>query len=136
MQNKPEALARVKKMRRNCLTWRANAAFGSLKKSASTRNLELSITARWIEEQYRRGVCSVTGIPFVFNYEDDKHTVLTRSNREMNPFSPSIERKDSEKGYTEDNCVVVVFMFNLAKNSFSEEALEMFCRAYLNKLDN
>lgn len=135
-KNTPASLACLKDKRRNRLEWRANAAFGSLKRSASKRDLELLLDVSWIVDKYRKGVCDATGIPFVFDYEKDQFTVKTRSNREMNPFSPSIERKDSSKGYTEDNCIMVVFMYNLAKNSFSEQALEMFCRAYLNKIDN
>ncbi|MFK5948397.1 MAG: hypothetical protein QM500_06470 [Methylococcales bacterium] len=38
-------------------------------------------------------------------------------------WSPSIDRIDNTKGYTKDNCRIVVWMFNLAKNNYKDTDL-------------
>jgi hypothetical protein len=127
---------RFQKRRRNSIKTRAVTMRSGAAKSARGKNLEVTITSEWIAEKLKNGVCEATGIPFVLNPEEHEHTIQTKNKRLMNPFSPSVERKDCSKGYTPDNCIITVLIYNYAKNGFSETAVEMFCRAYLNKLDN
>jgi hypothetical protein len=134
--NKQRRLSLQRKRRRTSTKTKAVAMLSEIARSSRKKGVELNIRVEWIEDKLRNGVCEATGIPFVLNPEKSEFTVTTKLNRMMNPFAPSVERVDSLKGYTEDNCIITVLIYNYAKNSFSEEAVEMFCRAYLNKLDN
>lgn len=86
----------------------------------------------WLVEKLKKGLCEKTGLPFVFNGKDQQELNQKSS---KHPFSPSLERKDSTLGYTKENTIVVCLIYNFCKNVFQEEAVEMFCRAYLNNLE-
>lgn len=64
--------------------------------------------------------CALTGIPFDYAKTDEF------SNR---PFAPSIDRKDSGKGYTFDNIQITCVMVNKAKNEFRQEMFDAMCMA-------
>lgn len=49
------------------------------------------------------------------------------------PFAPSLDRIDSDKGYTRRNCRIVCVLANLAMNEWGEEPLIRFCRAVYKK---
>lgn len=70
--------------------------------------MECSLTIEWIKGKLLAGVCEVTGIAFEFE-------------RNGNPFFPSIDRIDSSKGYTPDNCRVVLWIINTAKHTLAED---------------
>jgi len=134
--NKARRLEKQKQRRKNNLQHRATAILSGIRRSAKQKNLEMVLTKEWIEERLRKGVCEVTGIPFVLDASKHEMTYTTALNREMNPFSPSVDRIDSSKGYKPTNCKVTVLIYNYAKSCFPEESVEMFCRAYLDKIDN
>lgn len=86
----------------------------------------------WLLDKLKNGICEKTGLPFVLNGKDKQELNQKTS---KHPFSPSLERKDSTVGYTKENTIVVCLIYNYCKNVFEEEAVEMFCRAYLNNLE-
>jgi hypothetical protein len=49
----------------------------------------------------------------------------------MFPFSPSIDRIDSNKGYTKDNCRLVCTIVNFGLHRFGEQIYEYVCSEYL-----
>jgi hypothetical protein len=62
----------------------------------------------WIMERLDRGVCELTGIPFVYEWR--------------HPFLPSIDRIDAtQPGHMKDNCRVVLWGLNAFKGTASEE---------------
>lgn len=77
---------------------------------------EFSLDAPWLSERIERGFCEVTGIKFS---EDSK------------AFCPSIDRKDNSIGYTKENCQVVVWIYNRAKNEDTHEEVLALARALL-----
>ena len=72
---------------------------------------DTNITREWIKEQFeeQKELCKYTDIPMI----------ITETNRFI--FQPSIERIDSTKKYTKDNCVLVTLGVNLGKNDFLVE---------------
>ncbi len=71
------------------------------------------------------GRCEVTGMPF--NYEKT-------SNSRTPPFSPSIDRIDSNKGYTMDNIRIVCVATNFAMSNWGAEVFDKLATQYvLNK---
>ena len=69
-----------------------------------------------------RGRCMVTGIPFRFDTVGDS---------KRKPYSYSLDRIDSSKGYSEDNCRVVCYAVNLAMLSWGEEVLQDIAVGYV-----
>jgi hypothetical protein len=80
------------------------------RRRALEKGLAFDLTHEWIYERVAKGVCEVTGIPFVLTGEG--------KNR---PWSPSLDRIDPSQGYTRDNVQVVCWMYNAAKGVAGHE---------------
>lgn len=123
-----EAELRYRENQRITPKGRAGLMLKNTKSDAKKRNIEYALTTAWLEKKLQTGLCEKTGLPFVLNDKED--ATLTQKTRK-HPFSPSLDRHDSNKGYTTENTAVVCLMYNYAKNVFEEQAVEQFCRAYL-----
>lgn len=91
------------------------------KKRARKKQIDYDLTIGWLRDKIYNGYCEVTNITFK----------LYPPNTVTNPFYPSIDRIDSDKGYTKDNCQVVIVGFNNLKGPFSHEALKSFCEGFV-----
>lgn len=100
---------------------------------ASLKSIEFDLDYEWVLDKLKGGVCEATGIPFMFDHREDEFSIIDRGML-RNPFTPSIDKTDPNKGYTKDNCKVVVYMYNTCKNAFSDEAVQHFCSAYVENL--
>lgn len=81
-----------------------------------------TITPEWIAERLKNP-CPKTGETFVVggtNYSD------------RNPYSASLDKIDPTGGYTQENCQVVSWLYNCAKQRFSEEDVYNFCLKVVN----
>lgn len=87
--------------------------------NARIRKPDLTITVEWIEEKLKLGICEVTKLPL---------SVISKS-----PFSPSLDRKDNTLGYTPENTRVVVWMYNSAKNKFTDKDVLIMAKALVNE---
>jgi hypothetical protein len=74
------------------------------------------------------GACCITGIPFELD-----HPVRTDS-KDLNPYSPSLDRIDSQGGYTKDNTRLVCTCVNLALNRFGEDVFKRMLDGYSKKV--
>jgi hypothetical protein len=72
--------------------------------------------------------CEATGIPFDNSYEG---TFIN-----MNPYAPSIDRIDSNKEYTIDNCRLVLTAFNSLKSTLSDYELYTHLKQFVNYYEN
>ena len=99
--------ARQNAARMNALG-RAQSLLRVARYRASRLNLPFDLDAASIAYLIEHTVCPYTLQPFVL--------VRGRS-----PWAPSIDRIDNSKGYTQDNCSVVSFWWNIAKNKWPEE---------------
>lgn len=88
--------------------WRAKRLVNAARCRASG---EFSITAEWVKERIERGVCEATDLPFDLGEFPGSA---------KNPFAPSIDRIDSNKGYTTDNVQVVAWIYNLMKGQLPD----------------
>lgn len=88
---------------------------------ARREGLDCDITEEWIEVRLPDG-CEVTGLPFDFE---------VGTPGKQNPWTPSVDRKDSSKGYTEDNCQLVVWAYNCAKGTWDKETVMEMAEALL-----
>lgn len=95
--------------------------------SAKKRGIPFDLSKRWIQEKLDSGLCEVSGLPFDFR-------IGTGGRRgKRNPYGPSIDRQDSDKGYIEENCQMVVWMLNAAKGSWTIEDVMYLARALVSK---
>jgi len=98
---------------------RAKTLFKSATRRASKFKEILDIDVNFIQKRLEQGYCEVTKIEFDFapHPEYDK-----------NPYSPSIDRIDSNKGYTKENTQIVIWQYNLMKGEITKEELLTICK--------
>jgi hypothetical protein len=95
---------------------RAAVLLNVARQRAEKKGLEFSLTLDWLEPRIVAGVCEVTGLPF------DLATQPTNKGPSI-PFSPSLDRIDNSRGYSEDNVQVVVSVYNVAKGAWGHDAV-------------
>ena len=87
------------------------------------RGLEYDLDVEWVFQQAKNG-CPKTGLTFNLNGSGD-------STKKKNLLSPSIDRIDTAKGYTKDNCRVVSWWYNMVRNNYSDEETLELCRTFV-----
>jgi hypothetical protein len=78
-----------------------------------------TISCEWIAERIIRGTCEVSGAPF------------KRDAGRRNPFSASVDRVDSSKGYDPENCRLVLWALNAAFAEWGADAFAEIAEAWL-----
>ena len=114
---KRRADSNIKYMRTN-LRGRAVAMFNGIKTRCRRMGRINTLSTDWIFEKLSVGKCEKTGIRF--KYEQRKTGGIT-------PFSPSVDRIDSELGYTENNSQIVCSMYNIGKGAHEEVDFIAMC---------
>jgi hypothetical protein len=92
--------------------YRARKLLGVSKQNAKARKLEFDIDLAWIKDKLDKGVCELTGLPFIYKYTGKAR---------RNPFAPSLDRVNNSLGYTKENVRVVLWGVN---NAIGEYGLE------------
>lgn len=87
--------------------------------------MAFDLDADWCRAQYT-GRCALTGLEF--SYEGIKRGPKMRA--------PSVDRLDSTKGYTKDNCRIVIFAVNALKHSGTDEDMYKIAEALINHRQN
>lgn len=100
---------------------RAKQLLASAKKRGKTMGID--IDEAFVLELLDSENCSVTNIPFQYHQIDG----LSR-----NPFSPSLDRIDSSRGYFKDNVRLVIWQYNLMKGEITDEQLYSICKEVVN----
>jgi len=96
---------------------------GLARDRAAKHGWEFDLDAEWMETKIKAGFCEATGIPFSLG--------PPRNKEKINRLSPSIDRWDNQKGYTKENCKVVISAFNISKNNFSPDFLKEMMGCFL-----
>lgn len=118
----PEKINAAQLKYRDSLHGSATAIRNHARRRAKEKNLECTITKEWVIERIKKGECQLTKIKF-----DMTRTTMGK----RRPYSPSIDRIDNSKGYTADNCRVVLSAVNVALNEWGEELFFIISTAYL-----
>lgn len=84
--------------------------------SAGKRGIKFSLSMRKVRYLLARKTCYYTGVAFVPN--DAK-------------FGRSVDRVDNTKGYTDENTVACLTMFNNAKNNLTIPEIEMLYKGVM-----
>lgn len=86
---------------------------------AGSKGLPFTLTKAAIARKLLKGTCELTGIQF-------EQSVTGR-----HPFTPSIDRVDYKKGYSDGNIRLVIFAINAARGDWGDEVLRQVCEAYM-----
>lgn len=100
---------------------RASHLLSNAKRRAKAKGIPFNLTKEWMAEQLRSGECPRTGCEFDYD-------PMPKAG-EHNPFAPSIDRIDSSKGYTMDNTQIVIWGYNTAKHTWSDETTVRIAQA-------
>ena len=107
---------------------RMYGTFFACRRRAKEKGLEFTLTSQWFRyKALEVGVCEDTGIPF------DHDPPKVKGKR--HPFAHSIDRRDPNKGYTEDNCKVVVWIHNRAKGDDDLGILYHYCKEFVRAIE-
>ncbi len=101
---------------------RVNDLLKSIKYRAKKRGVECTLTRQWLIERFEAGACEVTGVPFQLSGGKIK-------GRFIHPFSPSVDRILPGRGYTAENCRLVIRSFNVARADFDDADVLVLARA-------
>lgn len=96
---------------------RAKQLFRNAKDRAIKNSIPFTLTMKRIENALSFGKCERTGIKFEFNQKE---------NQFFNPYSPSVDKVDPTKGYTDDNVKIVVDIYNRGKGQNTDEEFRDF----------
>lgn len=104
----------------------AEHLYKKLVRNAKNRGIVVSITQGDVEELFERSgyQCELTGISF-----DMTKNKLYR----VRPWVPSVDRIDSSRPYTTDNCRLVCAAVNSALGQYGEETLVKIAKMLLEK---
>lgn len=108
---------------------RVNLLIRTCRGSAQQRGLDFELTSETVHAMIivQGAKCILTGIPFDWGFGGKFRA---------NPFAPSIDRRDSSKGYTYDNIQIVCYIVNLAKNQYPIEMFDRMCIARVEQLSH
>ena len=84
------------------------------KKRAIEKNMKFDISFDKIKKALDTGICELTGLPFDFN---------STKKTQYNPYGPSIDRIDSQKGYVDCNIRVVLSAVNTALGQYGTDIM-------------
>lgn len=109
----------------NSFQGRARHLFNSAKIRSGKRGREILIDVDWVQKKLEVGVCELSGLSFVFE----------TSKGDRDPYAPSLDRIDNSKGYTKENCRVILWALNMAFSNWGHETYLEIAKAYLQKED-
>jgi hypothetical protein len=105
---------------------RALTFLKGIERRSKNRHEKHSVTLDHLQKGLDSGRCAVTSIPFVMGEKCSKG---------MNPFAPSVDRIDSSKPYSNDNCRIVIWAYNMAKGQMTDDQLYEICLAVVRSRD-
>jgi hypothetical protein len=80
----------------------------------------MNIDLDWLEPKLIDGRCEISGLPFDLE-----------QNESRGPFRPSVDRIDSLKGYTKENCRVIIWALNAAFAQWGEQTFKYIAKAWI-----
>lgn len=96
------------------------AMLGQARSRARRRGQECTITEADVEALIASGICAITGLPFVLEW--DGQSV-------KNPWAPSLDRIDARLGYVQDNVWAVCWIVNHMRCDYPDKVHAKAARA-------
>lgn len=97
----------------------------SARKRAKKKNIDFNLDINWLTKQFenQKNKCALTAIDFV----------IPKKRGIKNPYAPSLDRIDPNKGYTKDNVRIVLYIVNCCLHNFDENTFKYIVYNYLHK---
>lgn len=92
----------------------------SAKRRAKELGLPFELNTVAIADRIKLGYCEATGLKFMLSAG-------------LSPWSPSLDRFDPLQGYTLANVRVVVWIYNCAKNEFTDADVQLLAESVVAK---
>ena len=112
------------RLRRTDPAYRAYLMWKAARERARIKGLEFSLTQERVRSGVVHGACEATGMQFTLDLPDGRVQAL----------SPTIDRIDNAKGYTDDNAAVVCWIYNRAKADGTHAEVMMLVEALAPRL--
>lgn len=95
----------------------------ALKTRARSKNLKFDLTPEYIQKKFDdcQGKCTITKLPF---------SMEIGTKKKRNPFRPSVDRINSNKGYVKGNIQVILTIVNTMKMDYTDEILHPVVKAW------
>lgn len=104
---------------------RATELLKNARTRARNKNLECTITKKWIIDRLNKGYCQETGMKFELKMLGGR-----------NKLAPSIDRRNVKEGYTAVNCRVVIWAWNNARSTYGTRFLIEMVNNFLGNEDS
>ena len=109
-ENKDQ-IKKLQKNYRKTNLGRALCLLASAKERAKRKGITFELDKKWILKKLGKGLCELSSLKFCY-----KHV---KNGNITNPYAPSIDRKNSKKGYTKRNTQIILWCVNNAKSTWS-----------------
>ena len=119
-----EATSARDRARRLTPKGRARSLWDGARIRAGKRNEPFTLSIERIQRALEIGVCEFTGLEFDLEQK-------LKIGKGRSPLSPSVDRKDPLKPYSDDNVNIVCDWYNMAKGQLSSEQLIEYCKRLL-----
>ena len=110
------------------ISGRAVSLMGNARRRCKAKGIELNITQAWVEKHLIRGTCEITGLHFCFEPRDQNTT------RRWD--APSLDRKDKDLPYTEDNTRVILWAVNCALAEYGTKTMLPILKAMVKGIES
>lgn len=105
---------------------RALSLIKAARRRSKQKNLEFNLTLKDVLPQIEKGICQLTELPF---------DLIPPGRKKRNPYSPSIDRIDSSKGYTPDNIRIVLVAVNDCINQYGDDTILPILKALVKGIE-
>lgn len=93
---------------------------------ASKRKLPCTLTEDGVAAMLEPMECSVTGLPLWWDRDEDLKAL-------KNPWSPSLDRIDRQKGYVPGNVRVTCWLYNHMRSDYPDESIMAVAKALVGR---
>lgn len=118
-------IAQKRKANNDIVAYRTGTLYYAAKTRAKNKNLDFTITKKWIKDKLLLGTCEATGFKFIYTMYGD----LNKDT--CNSYAPSLDRIDPTKGYTVDNVQVTILAFNKFKSDMVQHEVIAIAKAII-----
>ena len=113
-----------KRIERDPVTYRCDVMLTGAKHRAKKNNLEFRLTREHVYKLAQQAYCPISKRPF-----DWKLEITANRQGSHTPDSPTLDRIDPRRGYTDDNVWLISYRMNSIKNDGTPQELVMISQA-------
>lgn len=113
-----------KKIERDPVAYRCDVMLYGARHRAKKNNLEFGLTREHVYKLAQQSICPISKRPF-----DWKIAITSNRQGSHTSDSPTLDRIDPRRGYTDDNVWIISYRMNVIKNDGTPQELAMISQA-------